>query len=132
MIRRHALNVLIGLAAFTLLAGSPALAQTRKQLPRVRPTPAAMQAGSGKNLGFGVPETLAGKIQMVVPDKNLLVVSGPDDVPYDLTVTPKTLIVVGDRRATLDQLSGYVGKQVSVGFVPRRDGNYATRIEVIS
>lgn len=130
MIRRRALNVLIGLAAFAIFASLPAFAQAGKMLPRSRPVPVAMQSGNGQNLGFGIPESLAGNIQMVIPEQKLLVVDGPNGVPYDLKVTPKTVIVVGDRRSTLEGLSAYVGKQVSVGFIPRRKGNFATRIEV--
>lgn len=132
MIRRQLLNVLIALAAFALVASSSAFAQTKRHAPRARTTPAAAQAGAEQmsNQGFGVPESLSGKIEMVVPDQNLLVVSGPNGVPYDLIVTRKTVIVIGDKRGNLESLAGAVGKAVSVGFVPQRDGNYATRIEV--
>lgn len=130
MIRRHVLNVLIGLAALATFASLPAFAQTGAQPSHARSTAVAAQSGSGQNQGFGTPESLAGKIQMVVPDQNLLVVAGPDNVPYDLKITPKTVIVVGDQRSTLQQLSNYIGKQVSVGFIPRRKGNFATRVEV--
>jgi hypothetical protein len=132
MIRRHGLNVLILTATLALIAGSSAFAQTKK-LPRpARTAPAAKEMSSQQmsNLGFGVPESMSGTIQMVVADQNLLVVSGPNGVPYDLKITPKTVIVVGDKAGTLETLSGQVGKQVSVGFVPQRDGNFATRVEV--
>lgn len=131
MIRRHGLNVLFLTAALALVAGSSAFAQTRH--PRkARTAPAAKEMSSQQmsNQGFGVPESMSGTIQMVVADQNLLVVSGPNDVPYDLKITPKTVIVVGDKAGTLETLSGQIGKQVSVGFVPQRDGNFATRVEV--
>lgn len=132
MIRRHALNVLILTATLALVAGSSAFAQTKKHPRPARTAPAAKEMSSQQmsNQGFGVPESMSGTIQMVVADQNLLVVSGPNGVPYDLKITPKTVIVVGDKAGTLETLSGLIGKQVSVGFVPQRDGNFATRVEV--
>jgi hypothetical protein len=132
MVRRQSLNVLIALAALALVAGSSAFAQPGRNAPRASATSMAAQpmAAQASNQGFGVAESLSGKIQMVVVDQDLLVVTGPNGVPYDLKVTPKTVIVIGDKRGTLASLANSVGKAVSVGFVPRRDGNYATRIEV--
>lgn len=132
MIRRHWLNILIALAAFALFAGPSAFAQTGQLSRRAQTRPMATQAksGQGSNMGFGIPESLSGKIQMVVVDQNLVVVDGPNNVPYDLIVTPKTVIMIGSQRGTLESLSSRVGETVSVGFVPQRKGNYATRIEV--
>lgn len=132
MIRRHWLNFLIALAAFALLASSSALAQSRRYPIRAHVIPMVTRtsAQQGSGMGFGIPESLSGTIQMVVVDQNLVVVNGPNGVPYDLIVTPKTVIVIGNRRGTLESLSNMIGKPVSVGFVPQRKGNYATRIEV--
>jgi hypothetical protein len=132
MIRRQPLNVLILTATVALVAASSAFAQTKKHPRQARTAPAAKEMSSQQmtNLGFGVAESMSGTIQMVVADENLLVISGPNGVPYDLKITPKTVIVVGDKAGTLETLSGQIGKQVAVGFVPQRDGNFATRIEV--
>ncbi|MDE3136051.1 MAG: hypothetical protein KGL59_05730 [Acidobacteriota bacterium] len=133
MIRRDALNVLVLVAAVVLFSGSSAFAQAKKHPSRAKTAPAAAKDVSSQqmtNLGFGVPESMSGSIQMVVADQNLLVVKGPNGVPYDLRITPKTVIVVGDKAGALETLAGQIGKQVSVGFVPQRDGNFATRIEV--
>jgi hypothetical protein len=132
MIREHASKIFILVAALALVVGSSALAQTKKHPSRARTIPAAQEASSQQvtNSGFGVAESMSGTIQMVVADENLLVVKGPNDVPYDLKITPKTVIVVGEKAGTLETLSGQIGKQVSVGFVPQRDGNFATRVEV--
>jgi hypothetical protein len=133
MIRRYSLRVLILTAALALMAGSSAFAQTRKHPRPARTATAAEQTTSSQemaNQGFGVPESLSGTIQMVVADQNLLVINGPNGVPYDLKITPKTVIVVGNKAGTIETLSGAVGKQVSVGFVPKREGNFATRVEV--
>ena len=133
MIRRNSLRVLILAAALALMAGSSAFAQTGKRARPAQTAMAAEQATSSQqvaNQGFGVPESLSGTIQMVVADQNLLVVNGPNGVPYDLKITPKTVIVVGNKAGTIETLAGAIGKQVSVGFVPRREGNFATRVEV--
>lgn len=138
MIRSRLFNFLIALTALAFLTGSAALAQTKKRPRHARTAPSAAQkapepapgSASSAGLGFGAAESLSGTIQMVVPDQNLLVVNGPNGVPYDLKVSPKTVIVVGDKAGTLTALSGLTGKAVSVGFVPQRDGDMATRIEV--
>lgn len=133
MIRRNSSFLLMLVAALGLVFASGAFAQTKKKPHRARPPAAAAAAPAGEETagsGFGVPESLSGKIEMVVLEQNLLVVSGPNGVPYDLIVGPKTLIVVGDKRGTLESLTAHVGMGVSVGFVPQKDGNHATRIEV--
>jgi hypothetical protein len=129
MTRRNASITLMSVAALALVFGSSALAQTKKTRSSAKKAQAS-KTEQMANLGFGVAESLSGKILMVVPEQNLVVISGPNDVPYDLVVSAKTVIVVGDKRGTLESLAGQIGKQVSVGFVPQRDGNHATRIEV--
>ncbi len=142
MIRLRSLNFLIAGTALVFLVGSVAMAQTKKRPKHARTAPAAQPrtpakareaapgSTSSPGLGFGVAESLSGTIQIVVPDQNLLVVNGPNGVPYDLKVSPKTVIVVGEKAGTLASLSGLAGKPVSVGFVPQRDGDIATRVEV--
>jgi len=134
MIRRHSWNVIVLAAALALIAGSSAFAQTKKPPRTAHMAPLGKQTKMSSqqmaDLGFGVAESLSGTVQMVVADQNLLVVNGPNGVPYDLKITPKTVIVVGDKAGTIESLGGAIGKQVSVGFVPRRDGNFATRVEV--
>jgi hypothetical protein len=129
MTRRNAPVALMLAAALALAFGPSALAQTKKMGSSAKKAQAS-KTEQMANMGFGVAESLSGKILMVVPEQNLVVISGPNDVPYDLVVSPKTVIVVGDKRGTLASLAGQIGKQVSVGFVPQRDGNHATRIEV--
>ncbi|HEV2389062.1 MAG TPA: hypothetical protein VGS20_17615 [Candidatus Acidoferrales bacterium] len=117
--KKHARRHAAAAAAAPAAAASPAVAPA--------PAEAASQAAGA---GFGVAESITGKIQMVVADQSLVVVTGPNDVPYDLKITPKTVIVVGEKRGTIESLASQVGKTASVGFVPQRDGNYAERVEI--
>ena len=121
MIRRYSFYVLVSMAVLALAAGPAALAQSQN---------AKRRAGSGASNGFGVAESLSGTVQMVVPDQNLLVVNGPNNVPFDMTVSPKTLVVVNERRGTIQSLVDQVGKPVTVAFKPERNGDIATRVEV--
>lgn len=116
---------IIGVILFSLSAA----AQTHK--------PAAKRSGEqtrvterATSAGFGVAESLTGRIAMVLPEQKLLIVSGPNEVPYDFKITDRTVIVFEGARKTLEDLKNAVGKSVSVGFVPERDGNYAHRVEV--
>ena len=132
MTRRYRWNVLIFAAALAFLAGPSAFAQAKKQARRASGASPTKPASADRmaDLGFGIAESLSGSVQMVVADQNLVVISGPNGVPYDLKITPKTVIVVGDHSATLETLAGQIGKPVSAGFVPQRNGNFATRIEI--
>lgn len=121
MIRRYSFYVLILMATLALAASPAAFAQSRN---------GKSGAGSGAANGFGVTESLSGKIQMVVPGQELLVVNGPNNVPYDMKVTPKTLVVVNEKRGTIQSLVNQVGQPVTVAFKPQRDGDIATRVEV--
>ena len=76
------------------------------------------------------PETLAGKIMMVVPAKDLVIVQGPDGVPFDLRVTPATHIEFGDHKIALKDLDQHMQKAVSVRYVPERAGDIARTIRV--
>lgn len=76
------------------------------------------------------PETLTGQIMMVVPAKNLVIVKGPDGVPFDLRVTPATHIESGDHKIALKDLNQDAQKSVSVRYVPERAGDIARTIKV--
>lgn len=132
MIRRYSVVVLTLIAALALAAVPSAFAQAKRHAHPARTAMTAKRSGTQRmaNLGFGVPESLSGTIQMVIADQNLVVVNGPNGVPYDMKITPKTVIVVGDKAGTVETLVGEKGKSVSIGFVPERNGNFATRVEV--
>ncbi len=77
------------------------------------------------------PETLSGKIMMVDSARNLLIMNGPDGVPFDMVVTPSTRITLGDQhKLALKDLSQDVQKNVSVQFKPERSGDIARSIQV--
>lgn len=121
MTLRYSFRVLILTAALALAASPAAFAQSQN---------GKRGAGSAAANGFGVTESLSGTVQMVLPDQNLLVVKGPNNVPFDMKVTPKTLVVVNEKRGTIQSLVNQVGQPVTVAFKPQRDGDIATRVEV--
>jgi hypothetical protein len=75
-------------------------------------------------------ETLAGKIMMVDPNQNLVVVETPDGVPFDILITPRTRINSTGQRVTLNNLSQDVNQNVSVKFVPEGRGDIARSIQI--
>jgi hypothetical protein len=75
-------------------------------------------------------ETITGTIMMVDPAARLLVVEGPDRVPFDMQVDPGTRIVSGNQRLSLRDLSVKTNDTVSVRFVPEARGDVARSIRV--
>jgi len=83
------------------------------------------------NKGAWPAETLTGKIMMVAPDaSHLLVVKGPDGVPFDMVVNHATRITADGQSSTLSQLQADKGKSVTVRFVPEGAGDVAHSIQV--
>jgi hypothetical protein len=76
------------------------------------------------------PETLAGTIMAVNPDRNLVIVKGPHSVPFDMRVTGRTRILSGNRPVTLASLASDKNDAISVRFTPERSGDIASRIQV--
>jgi|SRR5215471_8615392 len=75
-------------------------------------------------------ETISGTITMVDPVRGLVVVRGPDGVPYDMAVTAKTRILSNNRVLTLQDLAQDQNQDVSVQYVPERRGDVAKAIRV--
>ena len=119
--------VLILSCAISVMAqDQPAAGQSADQSK-----PAASEAKPAKSHGgeAAKPETLSGTISAVDADKHLVVVSGSDGVPYNLTVGKGTKITAGGSKAKLSDLQ--TGKQASVTFVAeKKHGNLARSIEV--
>ena len=75
-------------------------------------------------------ETLSGTVLMVDPGRKLLVVKGADGVPFDLHLTSSTRIQSGRQRLTIRDLSQDKQKTVSVRFVPARNGDIASSVDL--
>jgi hypothetical protein len=67
---------------------------------------------------------------MADPKEDLVVVTGPDGVPFDMAITPRTHIWSGSRKLSLEKLEQYRNRQVSVRFVPERRGDVAESIRI--
>jgi len=76
------------------------------------------------------PETLTGRITMVLPGQRLLVVVDKDGIPFDMLITRKTRIISGDRPLTLNGLASDEGQAVTIRFVPERRGDVAESIHI--
>lgn len=75
-------------------------------------------------------ENLSGTIMMVDPNLNLVVVQGPDKVPFDMRVARSTQIRMGDKTLTLQDLTQDKNDSVSVRFVPTASGDVARTIQI--
>ena len=75
-------------------------------------------------------ETLSGSIMMVNPADNLVVVKGPDGVPFDMIVTPRTRITSGQESVGLKNLAKFQNQNASVKFIPERRGDVAESIHI--
>ncbi len=75
-------------------------------------------------------ENLSGTIMMVDPNLNLVVVQGPDKVPFDMHVDRSTRIRMGDKTLTVQDLTQDKNDSVSVRFVPTASGDIARTIQI--
>jgi len=121
-----AMSLLAGTASVLLLA-APVLATTKSTA-----APAKTTAVKSAVRSAWPPETLSGKIISVDPGQNLVVVQGPDGVPFDMVATARTRIRSGNEPVTLQDLSGYQNQNVSVRFIPERRGDVAESIRINS
>lgn len=112
----------LGLAMPPAASNTPA-AKANKNMPAKKPAAAAVRRA-------WAPETLAGKITIVDPQRKLVVVQAAGGVPFDMVVTPKTRINAGDRAVTFKALAADTNKAVSVEFTPERRGDVARSIRV--
>ncbi len=93
------------------------------------PLSAANHAKTERRMAWA-PETLSGKIMLVEPEQHLVVVTGPDGIPFDIRVTPSTAIRSNGQRQTLQALQSDVNGGVSVRFTPEGRGDIAQSIHV--
>jgi hypothetical protein len=76
------------------------------------------------------PETVSGTIMSVDASKDLVIVKGPDNVPYDIKVGRGTRILSGTQPLRLASLAQEVNQRVSVRFTPERSGDMARLIQI--
>lgn len=76
------------------------------------------------------PETLSGTIMKVDAAKDLVIVKGPDNVPFDIKVGRGTRILSGQQPLKLASLGPDVNRQVTVRFTPKRSGDIARVIQI--
>ena len=123
------LSVLLTALALILLCAMTAMAQD--QAAQESSAPAATTTKKAEKGGASYaakPETLSGTVSSVDAEKNLVVVSSSDGIPYNFVVSKGTKITSGGSKAKLGDLPA--GKQVSVSFVAeKKRGNQARSIK---
>jgi hypothetical protein len=120
--------VLVLFGAITIMAQDQPAAQSQESSAPAATSTTKKHAKAGMSYA-AKPETLSGTISSVDADKNLVVVSSSDGIPYDFTVSKGTKITAGGTKAKLGDLQS--GKQVSVSFVAeKKRGDVARNIEV--
>ena len=120
--KRMILPFVSSASCFLLLSAAVAAAAGTSAAPN------AMNSKSGQNSWRA--ETLTGTIEIVNPARHLIVVQGPDKVPFDLRVTSSTRIISGDQRVALSDLNSDINRRVSVRFVPRGAGDIAQSVRI--
>jgi hypothetical protein len=91
---------------------------------------AAQQKVTGQGKSLAPKETLTGTISMVDKTQDLVVVTGSNGVPYNFRVTRSTRITISGNKAGIDELANQLNKQISVEFIPKTGGNFASSMEV--
>jgi len=112
----------LGLAMPMAASNIPAV-KTNRNMPAKKPAATAVRRD-------WAPENLAGRITIVDSQRKLVVVQAADGVPFDMVVTPKTRIDVGDRAVNFNALAADTNKAVSVEFTPERRGDVARSIRI--
>ncbi|HTA41196.1 MAG TPA: hypothetical protein VK789_02045 [Bryobacteraceae bacterium] len=95
----------------------------------VLPAVAADNARNHQEKGAWPPETISGTINMVEPGQKIVVVKS-DNVPFDMVITSKTHIMHGSQAVSMNDLSQYQNKSVSVRFIPEGRGDIAQSIQI--
>jgi len=124
-------SILTVFSAISMMANGQPAGVPPAGVPQDQAAPAASEAKPAKvaPMKAAAVETLSGTISTVDAEKKLVVVTGPNGVPYNFTVSGGTKITVGGNKAKLSDLQ--TGKQASVSFVPaKKRGNLAKSIEV--
>lgn len=115
---------LLLIVPFALMLGVQSASAQKSASPR-RGTSAAQAAWNSYQ-----PETITGRISMIVVDQKMVVVEASGGVPYDITITKKTKIEINGTASTFSDLMGQTQKQATVTFVARPKGDFAQSISV--
>jgi hypothetical protein len=121
---RKAILTLLIVGLFPRCAG---MAATIKEpvAPKANPAPTAPYKTTGQ------VETIRGSLMALVREQRLIVLKGEGGVPYNFKVTPATKIEIGGKKAGFEELDTVVTSNISVTFVPMRQGNLARKIQVL-
>jgi hypothetical protein len=74
-------------------------------------------------------ETIRGSLMSVVKDEQVIVLKGEGGVPYNFKVTPTTKIEIEGKKAGFADLDRMTNANISVTFIPTRQGNIARKIQ---
>jgi hypothetical protein len=66
----------------------------------------------------------------VVREEEITTVPGPGETDFNFRITRSTLVKVDGRSLASSELPTLKGREATVRYVPRRDGNFALGIEV--
>jgi hypothetical protein len=92
--------------------------------------PKASQAVTAPYKAFGQVETIRGSLMALVKEQRLVVLKGDGGVPYNFKVTPATKIEIAGKKTGFEDLGAMTNANIEVTFVPTRQGNVATKIQV--
>ncbi len=115
---------------FAQPAQAPAPAPAQKAVSKARAAHKAPARVVGEGKVLGPKETLSGTLSIADTTQNLVIVTGANGIPYSFRVTRATKISVGGQKATIDELANQVNQQITVEFVPRSGGNFASSVSV--
>lgn len=113
--------------------GAGIAAAAAPQAPTPADDTAKTESAAGKKSptrAFGRAETLTGTVAMVGGTTKVIVLMGPNGVPYTFVVTPATKISVGGQKASFDMLASQVTRTATVTFVPHANGNVVRSLEI--
>jgi hypothetical protein len=78
---------------------------------------------------MGQVETIRGSLMALVKEQRLIVLKGDGGVPYNFRVTSATKIEIRGKKAGFEDLDTMTNANMSVTFIPTRQGNVAREIQ---
>lgn len=78
---------------------------------------------------MGQVETIQGSLMALVKEQRLIVLKGDSGVPYNFRVTSATKIEIRGKKAGFEDLDTMTNANMSVTFIPTRQGNVAREIQ---